>query len=73
MTIDEIKKEEKINLTIEFVDNGVILEFLDDCMKHVVEGCDKEPYHAIADDIQGAMSGMVVGNKYQIEIKITAL
>ena len=73
MTTDEIKKEERINLTIEFVDNGVILEFPDDCMKHVVEGCDKEPYHAIADDIQDAMSGMVVSNKYQIEIKITAL
>ena len=73
MTTDEIKKEEKINLTIEFVDNGVILEYPDDCMKHVVEGCDKEPYHAIADDIQGAMSGMLVSNKYQIEIKITAL
>ena len=73
MTTEEINKEEKINLTIEFVDNGVILEFPDDCMKHVVEGCDKEPYHAIADDIQGAMSSMVARNKYQIEIKITAL
>lgn len=73
MTTEEIKKEEKINLTIEFVDNGVILEFPDDCMKQVIEGCDKEPYHAIADDIQGTMSGMVVSNKYQIEIKITAL
>lgn len=73
MTTDEIKNEEKINLTIEFVDNGAILEFPNDCMKHVVEGCDKEPYHAIADDIQGAMSGMEVSNKYQIEIKITAL
>ena len=58
MITDEIKKEEKINLTIEFVDNGAILEFPDDCMKYVVEGFDKEPYHAIADDIQGAMSGM---------------
>ena len=28
--------EKKINLIIEFVDNGVILEFPDDCMKHVV-------------------------------------
>lgn len=73
MITGEIKKEEKINLTIEFVDNGVILEFPDDCMKHVVEGCDKEAYHAIADYIQGAMSGMVVSNKYQIEIKITTL
>ena len=73
MITDEIKKEAKINMTIEFVDNGVILEFPYDCMKHVVEGCDKEPYHAIADDIQGAMSGMVVSNKYQIEIKITAV
>ena len=27
----------------------------------------------IADDIQGAMSGMMVSNKYQIEIKIIAL
>jgi hypothetical protein len=45
----------------------------DDCMKHVVEGYDKEPYHAIADDIQGAMSSIMVSNKYQIEIKITAL
>ena len=68
-----MNKSTAINMTIEFVDNGVILEFPDDCMKHVVEGCDKEPYHAIADDIQGAMSGMVVSNKYQIEIKITAL
>lgn len=73
MITDEIKKEEKINLTIEFVDNGAILEFPDNCMKYVVEGCDKEPYHAIADDIQGAMSNMMVNNKYQIEIKITAL
>lgn len=73
MLTDEIKKEEKINLTIEFVDNGVILEFPDDCMKSVVEGYDKEPYAAIADNIQGAMSGMVASNKYQIEIKITAL
>lgn len=73
MITDEIKKEQKINLTIEFVDNGVILDFPDNCMKHVVEGCDKEPYHAIADNIQGTMSGMVVSNKYQIEIKITAL
>ena len=73
MTTYEIKKEEKINLIIEFVDNGVILEFPDDCMKHVVEGVDKEPYHAIADDIQGTMSGMLASNKYKIEIKITAL
>lgn len=73
MLTDEIKKEEKINLTIEFVDNGAILEFPDDCMKHVVEGCNKEPFHAIADDIQGTMSGMVVSNKYHVEIKITAL
>lgn len=36
MTTDEIKKEEKINLTIEY--NGVILEFPDDWMKLVVEG-----------------------------------
>ena len=57
----------------ELVDNGAIIEFPDDCMKQVVEGCDKEPFRAIADDIQGAMSGMVVSNKYQIEIKITAL
>lgn len=73
MKTDEIKKEEKINLTIEFVDNGAILEYPDDCMKQVVEGCNKEPYHAIADDIQGAMSGMEESNKYQIEIKIIAL
>lgn len=73
MLTDETKKEEKINLIIEFVDNGAILEFPDNCMKHVVEGCNKEPYHAIADDIQGAMSSMMVSNKYQIEIKITAL
>ena len=71
MITDEIKKEEKINLTIELVDNGAIIEFPDDCMKQVVEGCDKEPFRAIADDIQGAMSGIVVSNKYQIEIKIT--
>lgn len=70
---NEIKKEEKINLTIEFVDNGAILEYPDDYMKCVVEGYDKEPYHAIADDIQGTMSGIMVSNKYQIEIKITAL
>ena len=73
MTTGEIKKEEKINLTIEFVDNGAILEFPDDCMKHVVEGYGIEPYHAIADDIRDAMSGIVASNKYQIEIKITAL
>lgn len=73
MTTDEIKKEEKINLTIEFVANGVILEFPDDCMKHVVEGCDKEPFRAIANDIQGAMKSIMLSNKYQIEIKITAL
>lgn len=73
MKTDEIKKEEKINLTIEFVDNGVIFEFPDDCMKHVVEGYKKEPYHAIADYIQDTMSGMLASNKYQIEIKITAL
>lgn len=73
MTTDEIKKEEKINLTIEFVDNGAILEYPDDYMKQVVEGVDKEPYHAIADDIQGAMSSIMESNKYQIEIKITAL
>lgn len=30
---DEIKKEEKINLTIEFVDNGAIIEYPDDYMK----------------------------------------
>lgn len=73
MTTGEIKKEEKINLTIEFVDNGVILEFPDDCMKQVVEGTNKEPFHAIADEIEGAMSDIMVSNKYQIEIKITAL
>lgn len=73
MKTDEIKKEEKINLIMELVDNGAILEFPDECMKHVVEGYNKEPYHAIADDILSAMSGMVVSNKYQIEIKITAL
>ena len=70
---NEIKKEEKINLTIEFVDNVAILEFPDDCMKHVVEGYDKEPFHAIADDIQEAMSSIMESNKYHIEIKITAL
>lgn len=68
-----MKKEEKINLAIEFVDNGAILDFPYDCIKYVVEGCDKEPYHAIADDIQGAISGMEVSNRYMIEIKITAL
>jgi hypothetical protein len=73
MITDENKKEEKINLTIEFVDNGAILEFPDDYMKSVVEGYDKEPYHAIADNIQGAISDMVASDKYQIEIKITAL
>lgn len=73
MTTDEIKKEEKINLTIEFVDNGAILEYPDDYMKQVVEGCDKEPYHAIADDIQGAMSSIMASSMYHIEIKITAL
>lgn len=73
MITDEIKKEEKINLTIELVDNGAIIEFPDDCMKQVVEGCDKELFRAIADDIQGAMSSIVVSNRYQIEIKITAL
>lgn len=73
MGTDEIKKEEKINLTIEFVDNGAILEYPDDYMKQVVEGCDKEPYHAIADDIQGAMSSIMASSKYHIEIKITAL
>ena len=73
MTTDKIKKEDKINMIIEFVDNGVILEFPDDCIKQVVVGYDKEPFHAIADDIQEAMSGIVVSNKYQIEIKITAL
>lgn len=35
---NEIKKEEKINLTIEFVDNGAIIEYPDDYMKCVVEG-----------------------------------
>ena len=73
MITDGIKKEEKINLTVEFVDNGAIFEYPDDCMQQVVEGCDKEPYHAIADDIQCAISGIEVSNKYQIEIKITAL
>ncbi len=72
MTTEEIKKEKKINLTIEFVDNGVILEFPDESMKQVVEGVSEEPYHAIADEIQGAMSSMI-SNKFQIEIKITEL
>lgn len=70
---NELKKEEEINLIMEFVDNGAILEYPDECMKHVVEGFNKEPFHAIADDIQGAMSGIMASNKYQIEIKITAL
>lgn len=54
---NEIKTENKINLTMEFVENGAILEY-PDCMKYVVEGYDKEPYHAIADGIQDTMSGM---------------
>lgn len=70
---NEAKKEEKINLIMEFVDNGAILEFPDECMKHVIEGIDKEPFHAIADEIQGAISSITASNKYQIEIKITAL
>lgn len=71
MKVDEIKKEEKINLTMELVNNGAIIEFPDDYIKFVVEGY-KEPFYSIADDIKGTIDSMME-SKYKIEIKITAL
>lgn len=68
-----MNKQTEINLNIEFVDNGVILEYPDDCMKQVVEGCTDEPYNAIGEDIKQAISGIESSNRYKIEIKITAI
>ena len=73
MTTDEIKKEEKINLTIEFVDNGAILEYPELGAKYVVEGEGDESYNSIGEDIKQAITGIEVSNRYRISITIEAL
>jgi hypothetical protein len=62
-----------INMILEFVDNGAILEYPDQGAKYVVEGEGNEPYNSIGEDIKQAITGLEVSNRYRISIEIEAL
>lgn len=68
-----MNKSTAINMILEFVDNGAILEYPNQNIKYVVEEKDGEPYNSIGEDIKQAITGIEVSNKCKIEIKITAL
>ena len=68
-----MNKSTAINMILEFVDNGAILEYPDQCAKYVVEGVGDESYNSIGEDIKQAISGIESSNRYNIDIKITAI
>lgn len=68
-----MNKSTAINMILEFVDNGAILEYPDQGVKYVVEEKDGEPYNSIGEDIQQAITGIEVSNRYRISITIEAI
>jgi hypothetical protein len=68
-----MNKSTAINMILEFVDNGAILEYPEQGAKYVVEGEDNEPYNSIGEDIKQAITGIEVSNRYRISITIEAL
>lgn len=53
-----MKKSTAINMILEFVDNGAILEYPEQGAKYVVEGKDGELYSSIGEDIQQALTSI---------------
>ena len=68
-----MNKSTAINMILEFVDNGAILEYPDQGSKYVVVGEGNEPYNSIGEDIQQAIAGIEVSNRYRISITLEAL
>ena len=68
-----MKKSTAINIILEFVENGAILEYPDQCAKYVVEGVGDESYNSIGEDIKQAITGIEVSNRYRMSITIEAL
>lgn len=68
-----MNKSTAINMILEFVDNGAILEYPDQGAKYVVEEKDGEPYNSIGEDIQQAITDIEVSNRYRISITIEAI
>ncbi|MBQ2979695.1 MAG: hypothetical protein IJE18_06260 [Bacteroidaceae bacterium] len=68
-----MNKSTTISMILEFVDNGAILEYPDQGVKYVVEEKDGEPYNSIGEDIQQAITGIEVSNRYRISITIEAI
>ena len=68
-----MNKSTAINMILEFVDNGAILEYPDQGAKYVVEGKDSELYNSIGEDIKQAIANIEVSNRYRISITIEAL
>lgn len=68
-----MNKSTTISMILEFVDNGAILEYPDQGVKYVVEEKDGEPYNSIGEDIQQALTGIEVSNRYRISITIEAI
>ena len=66
-------KSTEINMILEFVDNGAILEYPNQGVKYVVEEKDGEPYNSIGEDIKQAIKGIEVSNKYRISITIETI
>lgn len=70
---NNISKSTKLDILLEFVDNGAILEYPDQNAKYVVEEKDGEPYNSIGEDIQHAITTIEVSNRYRISITIEAI
>lgn len=68
-----MNKSTAINMILEFVDNGAILEYPDQGLKYVVEGEGDKPYNSIGEDIKHAITGLQVSNRYRISITIEAI